>query len=46
MDAGGIHLGNEVLGSIDRDLAVTVARHLDGLRPDMDLGVDDFHANL
>ena len=51
MDRGGIdaglgHLRQQLLGGVRRDLAMAAARRDGGLRPDVDLRVDDLHVNL
>jgi hypothetical protein len=46
IDAGFGHLGEQLLGGEARDLAMAAGGRIDGLRPEMDLGVDDLHVNL
>ena len=46
VDAGLGHFGEQLLGAEALDLAMAAARRNDGLRPEMNLGVDDLHANL
>jgi hypothetical protein len=46
VDAGLRHFGEQLLGCELLDLAMVADRRNDGLRPEVDLGVDDLHENL